>query len=87
MKYTIHTFRSLVDQMMIDHVGLTTNDLPDVSLWDYFDPDEEYTQEEISEAAMQAVMAVLEEGDCPQDIINSIVSAVTSMEARTLRGI
>ena len=74
MKYTIHTFRSLVDQLMIDHVGLTTNDLPDVSLWDYFDPDEEYTQEEISEAAMQAV-------------IDSIVSAVTSMEARTLRGI
>lgn len=87
MKYTLQTFRAVVDQLMIDHVGLTTNDLPDVSLWDYFDPEEDYTQEEILEAAMEAVMAVLEEGDCPQDVIDSIVRVVTSAEARTLRGI
>lgn len=87
MKYTLQTFRAVVDQIMIDHIGLTTNDLPDVSLWDYFDPEEDYTQEEILEAAMEAVMAVLEEGDCPQDVIDSIVQVVTSAEAKTLRGI
>jgi len=87
MKYTLQTFRAVVDQLMIDHIGLTTNDLPDVSLWDYFDPEEEYTQEQILEAAMEAVMAVLEESDCPQDIIDSIVRVVTSYEANTLRGI
>ena len=87
MKYTLQTFRTVVDSMMIDLVGLSSSDLPDVSLWDYFDPEYDYTQEEISSAAMEAVMAVLMEGDCPQDIIDSIVRVVTSYEANTLRGI
>ena len=76
MKYTIETFRALVDRMMVNSVGLTSNDLPDVSLWDYFDTDTDYTKQEITEAARDAIADILMEGDCPFDVIDDTMTHI-----------
>lgn len=76
MKYTIETFRQLVDRMMVNSVGLTSNDLPDVSLWDYFDTDTDYTKQEITEAARDAIADILMEGDCPFDVIDDTMTHI-----------
>lgn len=76
MKYTIETFRALVDRMMVNSIGLTSNDLPDVSLWDYFDTDTEYTKQEITEAARDAIADILMEGDCPLDVIDDTMTHI-----------
>lgn len=76
MKYTIETFRALVDKMMVNSIGLTSNDLPDVSLWDYFDKDTDYTNQEITEAARDAIADILMEGDCPFDVIDDTMTHI-----------
>jgi hypothetical protein len=76
MKYTIETFRALVDTMMVNSVGLTSSDLPDVSLWDYFDTDTDYTKQEITEAARDAIADILMEGDCPFDVIDDTMTHI-----------
>ena len=76
MKYTIETFRALVDRMMVNSVGLTSSDLPDVSLWDYFDTSTDYTKQEITEAARDAIADILMEGDCPLDVIDDTMTHI-----------
>lgn len=76
MKYTIDTFRALVDRMMVNSVGLTSSDLPDVSLWDYFDTSTDYTKQEITEAARDAIADILMEGDCPLDVIDDTMTHI-----------
>lgn len=76
MKYTIETFRSLVDEIMSNSVGLTSNDLPDVCLSDYFDENTDYTKQEITQAAQDAIGDILMEGGCPFDGIDDTMTYI-----------
>ena len=54
-------FRKLVDAVVAEHCGLTTHDLADFDLWDYYD--EELSDEESKQAARDAAIdLLLEEG-------------------------
>jgi hypothetical protein len=87
MKYTEPTFRKLVDEMLTKTIGFDSTDLPDFSLWEYFDLDYDYTPQEIAEAAQIASIDLLVEADGPSDLLIEIVQDLIKQEANTLRGI
>jgi hypothetical protein len=84
MKYTEPTFRNLVDQMFDKTMGITTADLPDWSLWEYFDLEYDYTQKEINECVQQAFIDGLVEADAPSDLLIEIMQDVIKLQTNTL---
>jgi hypothetical protein len=87
MKYTEPTFRKLVDEMLIKTIGFDSTELPDFSLWEYFDLDYDYTHQEISEVVQEASIDLLVEADAPSDLLIELVQDLMKQEANTLRGI
>ena len=87
MKYTEPTFRKLVDEMLTKTIGFNSTDLPDFSLWEYFDLDYDYTPQEISEAVQIASIDLIVEADGDHGLLIEIVQDLMKQEANTLRGI
>ena len=87
MKYTEPTFRKLVDDLLTKTIGYKSNDLPDFSLWEYFDLDYDYTPQEISEAVQIASIDLIVEADGDHGLLIEIVQDLMKQEANTLRGI
>ena len=87
MKYTEPAFRKLVDELLTKTIGFNSTDLPDFSLWEYFDLDYDYTPQEISEAVQEASIDLLVEADGPSDVLIEIVQDFMKLEANTLKGI
>lgn len=87
MKYTEPTFRKLVDEMLTKTIGFDSTDLPDFSLWEYFDLDYDYTPQEISEAVQVASIDLLVEAEGDRGLFIEIVQDLMKQEANTLRGI
>ena len=86
MKYTEPTFRKLVDEMLTKTIGFDSTDLPDFSLWEYFDLDYDYTPAEISEAVQVASIDLLVEAKGDRGLLIEIVQDLMKQEANTLRG-
>jgi len=86
MKYTEPTFRKLVDELLTKTIGFDSTDLPDFSLWEYFDLDYDYTPQEISEAVQIASIDLLVEADGDRGLLIEIVQDLMKQEANTLRG-
>jgi hypothetical protein len=87
MKYTEPTFRKLVDEMLTKTIGFNSTDLPDFSLWEYFDLDYDYTPQEISEVVQQASIDLIVEADGDRGLLIEILQDLMKQEANTLRGI
>lgn len=87
MKYTEPAFRKLVDELLTKTIGINSTDLPDFSLWEYFDCDYDYSPQEICEAVQEASIDLLVEVDGPSDLLIEIVQDLMKQEANTLRGI
>ena len=67
---TFNEFKSKVDEILIDRVGLTCDDMADVDLWDYFDPDLSVDDVLVTEYAHDAAMHVLDYNDAPAELID-----------------
>lgn len=87
MKYTEPEFRKLVNELLTKTIGFDSTDLPDFSLWEYFDLEYDYTPQEISEAVQIASIDLIVEADGDRDLLIEIVQDLMKQEANTLKGI